>query len=350
MGRLTRVRQRTKPMTGNTRQRFAVLGAGSWGTALAVQLARRGHQVALWARDGQAIAAHEAARCNTRYLPDTPWPETLTGEADMATAVASADDVLVVVPSHALADCLTQLSTHLGADQRVLWATKGLEPETARLPHEVARDILGQDRPLGVLSGPSFSGEVGRGLPTAVTIASEDPVFADDMAAAFHDGMFRVYTAGDVIGVGVGGAVKNVLAIAVGISDGLGYGANARALLITRGLSEMMRLGAALGGQRETLIGMAGLGDLLLTCTDDQSRNRRMGLALATGQSVEAAAAEIGQVVEGVRVAREVHRMALAHGIDMPIAAQAYAVLHEGVAARDAVRRLTDRPYRAEAE
>ena len=331
-------------------QRFAVLGAGSWGTALAVQLARRGHTVALWARDGQAIAAHEAARCNTRYLADTPWPDTLTGESDLARAVAGADDVLVVVPSHALADCLAALAPHLRPDQRVLWATKGLEPDTARLPHEVARAVLGDTRAMGVLSGPSFSGEVGRGLPTAVTIASENDAFANDMAAAFHDGMFRVYTARDVIGVGVGGAVKNVLAIAVGISDGLGYGANARALLITRGLTEMMRLGAALGGARETFTGMAGLGDLLLTCTDDQSRNRRMGLALATGQSVDAAAREIGQVVEGVRVAREVHRMAIAHGIDMPIAAQAYAVLHEDVAATTAVRRLTDRPYRAEAE
>ena len=216
-------------------QCFAVLGAGSWGTALAVQLARRGHTVALWARDSQAIAAHEAARCNTRYLGDIVWPDTLTGEPDLARAVAGADDVLVVVPSHALAECLAALAPHLAPGQRVLWATKGLEPETARLPHEVARAVLGDTRPMGVLSGPSFSGEVGRGLPTAVTIASENAAFADDMAAAFHDGMFRVYTARDVIGVGVGGAVKNVLAIAVGISDGLGYGANARALLITRG-------------------------------------------------------------------------------------------------------------------
>ncbi|RJS91591.1 NAD(P)H-dependent glycerol-3-phosphate dehydrogenase [Salinisphaera sp. Q1T1-3] len=334
---------------GQTR-RFAVLGAGSWGTALAVQLARRGHGVALWGRDGAAIEALARTRENARYLPAVTLPATLSPVTSVAEAIDGADDVLVVVPSHALRACLSALAPQLAPGQRVLWATKGLEPDTALLPHEVAAETLGTTRSVGVLSGPSFAGEVGRALPTAVTIASHDPAFADDMARAFHDGMFRVYTAHDVVGVGVGGAVKNVLAIAVGISDGLGYGANARALLITRGLTEMMRLGAALGGARETLTGMAGLGDLLLTCTDDQSRNRRMGLALARGASVTEAEAEIGQVVEGVRVAREVRRMAGEQGIDMPIAAQAFSVLHEGVAPREAVRRLTDRPFRAEAE
>lgn len=338
----------TSANVGAPDRRMAVLGAGSWGTALAVQLARRLAEVRLWARDSQRVEAMAGARENTRYLPGVALPPALTLEADLASAVSGMDDVLVVVPSHGLRKCLQALAPHLSADQRVIWATKGLEPDSALLPHAVAAEVLGRDCPTAVLSGPSFAGEVGRGLPTAVTIASTDTRFAADMATAFHDGVFRVYTTSDVIGVGVGGAVKNVLAIAVGISDGLGYGANARALLITRGLSEMMRLGAALGGRRETFTGMAGLGDLLLTCTDDQSRNRRMGLALASGADVDAAQAEIGQVVEGVRVAREVHRIAGQLDVDMPIARQAFQVLHEGLSAREAVQQLTERPYRAE--
>lgn len=329
-------------------RRMAVLGAGSWGTALAIQLARRLPEVRLWARDAEAVQAMASARENTRYLPGAAFPRTLRLEAEMGAAVSGVDDILVVVPSHGLRACLNALALHLSPNQRVIWATKGLEPDSALLPHSVAAEVLGNERPLAVLSGPSFAGEVGRGLPTAVTVASADAAFARDMAAAFHDGVFRVYTTPDVVGVGIGGAVKNVLAIAVGISDGLGYGANARALLITRGLSEMMRLGTTLGGQRETFTGMAGLGDLLLTCTDDQSRNRRMGLALAAGADVDTAQAEIGQVVEGVRVAREVHRIALQLGVDMPIARQAFQVLHEGLSAREAVQQLTERPYRAE--
>ncbi|GAB3674374.1 NAD(P)H-dependent glycerol-3-phosphate dehydrogenase [Salinisphaera aquimarina] len=327
---------------------MAVLGAGSWGTALAIQLARNGNAVRLWARDTAAVTQMAEARENSRYLPGCPLPDSLAPEPDMAAAVAAADDVLVVVPSHALRECLTDLEAVLRPEQRVIWATKGLEPESALLPDQVAAEVLGVDRVTAVLSGPSFAGEVGQGMPTAVTIASIDAEFARAMAGAFHDGVFRVYTTADVVGVGVGGAVKNVLAIAVGISDGLGYGANARALLITRGLSEMMRLGEKLGGHRETFTGMAGLGDLLLTCTDDQSRNRRMGLALAAGADVEGAQREIQQVVEGVRVAREVHRIAQQLGVEMPISTQAFRVLHEGVAPRDAVRKLTDRPFRAE--
>jgi len=327
---------------------IAVLGAGSWGTALAIQLARNGNAVQLWARDADAVAALAADRENKRYLPGCALPASLMPEADMGTAVAAADDVLVVVPSHALRETLERLAPLLGEHRRVIWATKGLEPESAKLPDQVAAETLGADRVTAVLSGPSFAGEVGQGMPTAVTIASGDEAFARDMAGAFHDGVFRVYTTRDVIGVGVGGAVKNVLAIAVGISDGLGYGANARALLITRGLSEMMRLGEKMGGERTTFTGMAGLGDLLLTCTDDQSRNRRMGLALAAGNDVEGAQREIQQVVEGVRVAREVYRIAQHLGVEMPIATQAFRVLHEDVAPRDAVRKLTDRPFRSE--
>lgn len=327
---------------------IAVLGAGSWGTALAMQLARNGNDVRLWARNTQAITSMRRERENKTYLPGCRLHERLQPEASMAAAVAVADDVVVVVPSHALRDCLTALAPLLEAGQRVLWATKGLEPETALLPNQVAQAVLGAQRPTAVLSGPSFAGEVARGMPTAVTIASTNAAFARDMADAFHDGVFRVYTADDVVGVGVGGAVKNVIAITVGLSDGLGYGANARALLITRGLSEMTRLGVELDGQSITFTGMAGLGDLLLTCSDNQSRNRRMGLALAAGKTVAAAEAEIRQVVEGVRVAREVARIATDRGVDMPLATQACKVLHEDVSPQEAARVLTGRPSRPE--
>lgn len=327
---------------------MAVIGAGSWGTALAIQLARNGNPTRLWGRDAEAMRRLAAERVNARYLPDCPFPEALTPEPDLDACLAGADDVLVVVPSHALRETLQLLAPRLAPEQRVLWATKGMEPETGELPHEVAADVFGPERAVGVLSGPSFAGEVGRGLPTAVTIASQDQDFARDMARAFHDGTFRVYTGSDVAGVSVGGAVKNVLAIAVGISDGLGFGANARALLITRGLSEMVRLGETLGGNRETFMGMAGLGDLLLTCTDDQSRNRRMGLALAADEDPDAVQAGIGQVVEGVRAAREVRRLAERHGVEMPICTQVYRVLYEGATPQDAVRALTERPFRGE--
>lgn len=329
---------------------MAAIGAGSWGTALAIQLGRNQVRTRLWGRDAAAVEDMRARRENQRYLPGSPFTPDLEAEPDLEAALDGVEDVLVTVPSHGLREILERIKPLLQPDQRIIWATKGLEPDSAKLPHVVAREVLGDDRALAVLSGPSFSGEVGQGMPTAVTIASDDPALARDMAVAFHDGTFRVYTSSDVAGVGVGGAVKNVLAIAVGFSDGLGFGANARALLVTRGLNEMVRLGETLGGHRETFMGMAGLGDLLLTCTDDQSRNRRMGLALAAGKSVEEAQVEIGQVVEGVRVAREVNRIARQSGIEMPIAHQAYCVLHEGATPRQAVAVLTGRPSRDEVD
>lgn len=329
---------------------MAAIGAGSWGTALAIQLARHGNDVILWGRNPEAMTDMAAHRQNRRYLPECLFPGRLMPEPDLAAALAGADDVLVTVPSHALRETLTRIEPLLTATQRIIWATKGLEPESAKLPHEVAAEVLGAERVTGVLSGPSFAGEVGRGMPTAVTIASDNRDFADDMAATFHDGVFRVYTSTDMVGVGIGGAVKNVLAIGVGISDGLGYGANTRALLITRGLSEMARLGEPLGGCGETFRGMAGLGDLLLTCSDDQSRNRRMGLALAAGKTVEAAQEEIQQVVEGVRVAKELCRVADRCGVEMPICNEAYRVLHQGVTPMEAVATLTGRPYRNESD
>jgi len=313
-----------------------------------MQLARNGVEVRLWGRDAAAIRAMARRGENHPYLPGCPLGANVHPEASLTAAVTVAADVLVAVPSHALRDCLQALQPLLQPAQRVIWATKGLEPDTALLPDQVAAAVLGTARPVAVLSGPSFAGEVGRGLPSAVTIASRDAAFAHDMAAAFHDGIFRVYTTTDIIGVGVGGAVKNVIAIAVGMADGLGYGANTRALLITRGLSEMMRLGAELGGERATFTGMAGLGDLLLTCSDDQSRNRRMGLALAAGRSVAQAGAEIRQVVEGVRVAPEVARIAADRAVDMPITTQVCRVLHDGRTPAAAANELAGRPSRPE--
>ncbi len=333
-----------------TRQQspIAVLGAGSWGTALAIQLCRAGGSVTLWGHEAELMANISAARCNERYLPGVPLPKSLSLNADLASALMDVQDVLVVVPSHAFRAVLTQLRPLLKSDARLAWATKGLESGSGKLLHEVAEEVLGKDIATAVVSGPTFACEVAEGLPTAVTVASTDIVFAADMAARLHSKTFRAYTNDDVAGVEVGGAVKNVLAIAAGIADGLGYGANARTALITRGLAEMMRLGETLHGQRETFMGLAGLGDLVLTCTDDQSRNRRLGLALGQGKLLEEALAAIDQVVEGVQTAREVHDLALSQGVDMPITEQVYAVLYEARKPKDAVQALLNRDQKAE--
>lgn len=325
---------------------LAVVGAGSWGTALALVLARHGHTTRLTGRDPARIERLAAERENSAYLPGTRFPETLTPTSDLGTALDSAEFVIVAVPSHALRETLERLAGRLTPDQGVIWATKGLEPETSKLPHEVAAETLGDDWPTGVLSGPSFAGEVADGLPTAVTVAAADRDFANQVAARCHDGAFRIYTTTDVVGVGVGGAVKNVLAIAAGFADGMGYRANTRALLITRGLRELCAVGSEMGADPETLTGMAGLGDLLLTCGDDQSRNRRFGLLLAAGYDVEAAEREVGQTVEGVRVSRALYELTVARGLDVPIIAEVYQVLHAGQDPGSAAARLMERPFR----
>jgi len=262
--------------------------------------------------------------------------------------VGAARDILVSVPSSAFRTTLQSIKPLLHPDARVLWATKGLEQGSYHLLHEVVADVLGNSIPMAVISGPSFASEVAKGLPTAVTVASLDGKFAKDIVRAFHSGTFRAYTTDDVIGVEIGGALKNVLAIAAGISDGLGFGANARSALATRGLVEMVRLGMALGGRRETLMGLSGLGDLILTCTDNQSRNRRLGLALGQGMTVEQALQSIDQVIEGAQTAREVYALAHSLGIDMPIVDQVYAVLYENLAPRDAVNLLLKRSQKHE--
>jgi glycerol-3-phosphate dehydrogenase (NAD(P)+) len=327
---------------------IVVLGTGSWGTALAVLLARNGNSVRLWGRDARAIDVMRKSRLNTRYLPTVSLPPALVLESDLGRAVSGAGDILITVPSAAFHETLRQLVPLLQPGMRLAWATKGLEPGSGKLLHQVVAEETGRPYPTAVVSGPSFAREVAEGLPTAVTVAAEDSTFASDMAARLHNETFRAYTSNDVVGVEIGGAVKNVLAIAAGISDGLGFGANTRAALITRGLAEMVRLGTVLGGRNETLVGLTGLGDLLLTCTDDQSRNRRLGLALGRGVVLEQALAEIKQVVEGVHTAREVHDLALRYGIEMPITEQVYQVLYAGLAPRNAVHNLMQRDQKAE--
>ncbi|MBI3776912.1 MAG: NAD(P)-dependent glycerol-3-phosphate dehydrogenase [Gammaproteobacteria bacterium] len=327
---------------------IAVLGAGSWGMALALLLARNGRQVYLWGRDKTIMQATAQQRRNPRYLSDLSLPDSLEPTADIAVAMSAVRDILVTVPSSAFRATLLNVKPLLAADARVLWATKGLEQGSYRLLHQVVAEVLGDTIPTAVISGPSFASEVAKGLPTAVTVASLDAGFANDIVRAFHSRTFRAYTSDDVIGVEAGGALKNVLAIAAGISDGLGFGANARSALVTRGLTEMMRLGVALGGRRETLMGLSGLGDLILTCTDNQSRNRRLGLALGQGKTLEQALRSIDQVVEGVQTAHEVYQLARLHGVDMPIADQVYAVLYANLAPRDAVSLLLERAQKPE--
>jgi glycerol-3-phosphate dehydrogenase (NAD(P)+) len=327
---------------------IAVLGAGSWGTALAIQFARSGRAVRLWGRNASALATLERERCNRRYLPDAQFPGSLHAEPVLATAIAGCTDVLIAVPSQGFRAMLEQLRPLLRPGMRLAWATKGFEQGTGRLPHQVVREVLGEKWPIAVLSGPTFAKEVGAGLPTAMTVASPDEAFARAIARRISGANFRAYTSTDIVGVEVGGAVKNVLAIGAGIADGMGYGANTRIALITRGLAEMTRLGEALGAQRDTFMGLAGLGDLVLTCTDNQSRNRRFGLAIAGGLSVEQAQQSIQQVVEGLHAARAVHHVAVREGIDMPICEAIYRVLYEGLPVGEAVQALMAREVRPE--
>jgi glycerol-3-phosphate dehydrogenase (NAD(P)+) len=280
----------------------------------------------------------------------TPFPAALRVEPDLARAVAGSQELLIAVPSHGFRECLEQVAPLLRNGMRVAWATKGFELDSGKLPHQVANEVLGIAVPKAVLSGPPFAREVGLGLPTAMTVASRDQDYALQLARALSGQHFRAYASTDVIGVEVGGATKNVLAIGAGISDGLGFGANTRVALITRGLAEMMRLGVALGADKDTFMGLAGLGDLVLTCTDDQSRNRRFGLALAAGKSTAEAQREIGQVVEGVLAARAVRNVASNYQVEMPIAEQIYRVIYEGLAPRAAVAALMGRAVKSETQ
>ena len=326
----------------------AVLGAGSWGTALAALIARHGHPTVLWGRDADTVAAIETRHENPRYLPGLVLPDALRATTDLAAALAGADLVLVVVPSHAFAGTLRALAPHRPAHAGVAWATKGFEPGSGRFLHEVAGEVLGDGVPLAVVTGPSFAKEVAAGLPTALTVHSDDAAFAQSVAEALHGPSFRAYTGDDMLGAELGGAMKNVLAVATGVADGMQLGLNARAGLITRGLNEMLRLNQAIGGQPETLMGLAGLGDLVLTCTGDLSRNRRLGLALGRGQSIDDAVREIGQVVESVQTADEVMRQAERHGIELPISSAVRDVLHGTLTPSDGLKQLLAREQKPE--
>lgn len=326
-----------------------VIGAGSYGTALAITLARNGHPVLLWGHNPQHLSRLEAERCNAAFLPGVSFPDTLKMEASLEKAIAASRDLLVVVPSHVFGEVLQQIKPWLRPDSRLVWATKGLEKETGRLLQDVARDILGNEIPLAVISGPTFAKELAAGLPTAITLAATDAQFADDLQQQLHCGKsFRVYNNPDFTGVQLGGAVKNVIAIGAGISDGIGFGANARTALITRGLAELTRLGSVLGADPATFMGMAGMGDLVLTCTDDQSRNRRFGLMLGQGKDVQSAQQEIGQIVEGYRNTKEVRALAARHNVEMPITEQIYQVLYCGKSAREAALSLLGRARKDE--
>ena len=312
-----------------------------------MRLCRNGHQVRLWGNEADHIAELREDGENRRFLPGFAFPPGLDAFDTLDQALDGATDCLVVVPSHAFAAVTAALAGRLPAGIGLAWATKGLDPASGGLLHTLAHRLL-PNADLAIVSGPSFAREVAKGLPTAVTVASAAPAFARRTAALLHGERFRAYTSSDMVGVEISGAAKNVLAIATGIADGLGFGANTRAALITRGLTELIRLGTALGGRGETFMGLAGVGDLVLTCTDDQSRNRRMGLALARGMSVAEARVEIGQEVEGVVTAQAVRTLSQRLGVEMPISEQVYRVLYEGQSPLEATAALLEREHKPE--
>ncbi len=327
---------------------LSVLGAGSYGTALAMAAASQGQRVLLYARSPHKAATMQSLRQNPFYLKDLPFPPSLEVTADLATAVAAARVLLLVVPSHNFKETLQAVQPLLQPDQAIAWATKGLDLQSGQLLSVVARDILGSKVPFAVLSGPTFARELAQGMPTAIALASTDAALSHELIGLLHTPSFRIYESADLIGLQLGGAVKNVIAIGAGMSDGLGFGANARTALITRGLAEMIRLGTALGATERCFMGLSGLGDLILTCTDNQSRNRRFGLLLGQGVSAAEALTQIGQVVEGYTMTEIVHRLGQEHHVKMPICDEIYAVLRCGKSGRAAAYDLLGRELTAE--
>ena len=329
-------------------QNITVLGAGSWGTALGLLLARNGHPVTLWGRNAEHMQTMAQKRCNPYFLADFTFPDNLNVTVDLDTAMQSADLVLIAIPSEGFRNLLKTIKPLLKKTTNLIYTTKGLESGSHKLLHQVIEEELGTQINTALLTGPSFARDVAANLPTAVVIASANQSYANDLIKLFANQHFRPYYTHDVIGAEVGGAIKNVMAIGAGISDGLGFGANARAALITRGLHEMTQLGLALGAQRETFTGLSGLGDLVLTCTDNLSRNRRFGLALGQGKTIDAALKDIGQVVEGATNAQQVHELAKQYQIDMPLTEQVCNVLLGTSTPRQAVECLFERKLKAE--
>lgn len=325
-------------------QAIAVVGAGSWGTALAMHIAASGRRCYLWGHDTAHQEEMRASHSNERYLPGIPFPARLKVILSLDELPSSLNRFLVVVPSHAFRDVLRALTGHEKLHPELIaWGTKGLELGTCNTMSQIAAEELPDSIRRAVISGPSFAGEVARGMPTAVAVGSTDSDVATEVASWLHHANFRAYTLEDMIGMQLGGALKNVMAIAAGISDGLGFGANARAALITRGLAEVSRLAATVGGHPETFMGLAGLGDLVLTCTDNQSRNRRCGLGLGAGKSLDEVVREIGQEVEGIQSAAAGWQLSQEHKVSMPITEQVYKVLYEDLPADDAVQNLLHR-------
>lgn len=328
-----------------TKKIIAILGAGSWGTAVAIHLAKVGHKVLLWGHTPEQVALMIKERSNSTYLPNAPFPENLIPISDLNSCLKQADFTFIAVPSHAFAELLSQIHT---APAGLTWLTKGVDPRTNRLLSELVAERFGTNFPVALLSGPSFAKEVACFLPTALTLASNELHYQKEIHQIVHHQNIRVYLSDDMIGVQLCGAVKNILAIACGVSDGLGFGSNAKAALITRGLAEMSRLGLCLGARQETFLGLAGVGDLVLTCTDDQSRNRRFGLLLGANQTIEDAEAQIGQVVEGKHNAAQICALAREHQIDMPICDVVYKLLQKEISAQQAVSQLMNRPAKEE--
>lgn len=328
--------------------KLAVLGAGSWGTALAILAARNGTPTMLWGHNPEHIESLKKTRLNQQYLPKNPFPDSLSVTPEIESIATFADFLLIVVPSHAFKKTLTKLAPYLKESHKIAWATKGFCDDSGELLHQTVASTLGTKICSAALSGPTFASEVAANLPTAVTIAATNPFFSQQLAEIFRNPRFRVYTSVDIIGVQIGGAVKNVLAIAAGIADGLGFGANTRAALITRGLTEIQRLGQKLGGKPESFVGLAGLGDLILTCTDNQSRNRRFGLAIGQGQTHESAKKDIGQEIEGIATAKNTYQLAKQYSIEMPIVEQVYKVLYNGLDPNIAVQNLLLREQKSE--
>lgn len=336
-------------MANHTQATVAIIGAGSWGTALAMLLADNNVPSILYGNDPVVLDNIKNNRLNQQYLPDLAIPDSLQLAWSLKELV-NADIILLAIPSHVFRTVLEEIREALPHIKKIVWATKGLEQGTHKLLHEVVQEVYPDDIQTAVLSGPTFAYEVARRMPTAVTIASTHEAFANTLANLCHCDHFRAYTSHDIVGVQIAGAVKNVLAIGAGIADGLKFGANARAALITRGLTEIIRLGTHFGAEAKTFMGLAGLGDLVLTCTDNLSRNRRFGLAIAKGETHEQAQQTIGQVVEGINTADVVHNLACNLGISMPITEQVYRVIHQNADPREAVQSLFLRELKAETE
>lgn len=333
-------------MEGSQLKPIAILGAGSWGTALALNLARRGQTVRLWSIEASEVNAMLAERAQNQFLPGFSFPDTIHPMANLAEVIKNIDDVLIAVPSIGFRNTLMMIKDLLSSHTRIICATKGLDANTGQLFNEVVEEILGKERLFAALSGPTFAREIAQGLPAAVVIASKHPDFLQELIQRFNSPLFRVYPSNDVIGVEIGCVAKNVIAIATGISDGMELGSNARSALITRGLAEIIRLGTKLGGRTETFIGLSGLGDLILTCTDNQSRNRRLGLAIGKGKNIKKAEEEIGQVVEGKRNAELIFILAQHHDVEMPICETVWKILQGKLMAQEALTYMLARPLK----